>query len=145
AQQAGFDEAVAAYDRGDFAEAVRLWTPLARKGDVAAQFNLGLIYEKGRGVPADAARAAQYYLSAAESGHAKSAYNLGILHSRGALGPNRDLDAAGKWLEVAAEKGIPQAQYLLALLLVDRDYRGINPNLSEQWMRKAAAAGLPAA
>ncbi|MCC7273869.1 MAG: sel1 repeat family protein, partial [Alphaproteobacteria bacterium] len=141
AQQRPFEDAVAAYDRGDFAEAIRIWTPLARRGDVAAQFNLGLMYEKGRGVPADADRAAQWYLSAAESGHAKSAFNLGVLHSRGVLGPERNLDEAGRWLGAAAEKGIPQAQYLFALLLADRDYKAMNPNLADQWMRRAADAG----
>jgi len=45
---AGFDEGLAAYDSGNFFEALRNWQPLAERGDANAQFNLGLIYENGR-------------------------------------------------------------------------------------------------
>ena len=38
--QVGLD----AYNRGDFATALREWTPLAEQGDADAQSNLGLMY-----------------------------------------------------------------------------------------------------
>ncbi len=47
--QAGF----AAHNRGDYATALREFRPLAEQGDVDAQFNLGLMYSKGQGVPQD--------------------------------------------------------------------------------------------
>ncbi len=58
---AGFDEAVAAYKRGDYATAVREWRPLAEQGVAKAQFNLGLMYYNGRGVPQDYAQAHMWY------------------------------------------------------------------------------------
>ena len=39
-----FEEAVAAYERGDYASAMRLWRPLAEQGHAAGQFNHGLMY-----------------------------------------------------------------------------------------------------
>ncbi len=48
---ADFQKGVAAAERGDFATALREWTPLAEQGDTIAQYNLGVIYEKGKGVP----------------------------------------------------------------------------------------------
>ena len=54
---AGFDEGVAAYQRGDYATALREWRPLANQGNAAAQSNLGRMYEAGKGVP-------QYYAQA---------------------------------------------------------------------------------
>jgi uncharacterized protein len=39
-----FDDGVAAYGRGDYATAMRLWRPLADLGEAAAQFNIGLMY-----------------------------------------------------------------------------------------------------
>jgi TPR repeat protein len=45
--QKGFD----AYQSGDYATAVREWTPLAQQGDADAQKNLGVMYTKGQGVP----------------------------------------------------------------------------------------------
>jgi TPR repeat protein len=50
--RAGFDEGLAAYERGDYATALRELRPLAEQ-DAAAQFLLGLMYDEGRGVPQD--------------------------------------------------------------------------------------------
>jgi uncharacterized protein len=41
----------AAYQTGDYATALREWTPLAKQGYALVQFNLGMMYNKGRGVP----------------------------------------------------------------------------------------------
>ena len=48
---AEFQKGVDAYDRGDYATALREWKPLAEQGNAPAQFNLGLMYDKGLGVP----------------------------------------------------------------------------------------------
>ena len=50
---AGFYEGVAAYERGDYATALREFRPLAVQDHASAQFNLGLMYGEGRGVPQD--------------------------------------------------------------------------------------------
>jgi TPR repeat protein len=39
-----FEDAGAAYDKGDYATALRLWRPMAEQGNAAAQFNLGQVY-----------------------------------------------------------------------------------------------------
>ncbi len=36
-----------AYNRGDFATALREWQPLAEQGHAAAQYNLGRMYDIG--------------------------------------------------------------------------------------------------
>ncbi len=46
---AGFDEGMAAYQRGDYATAIREWRPLAEQGHAEAQYNLGLMYDIGLG------------------------------------------------------------------------------------------------
>ena len=60
--------AAAAYDKGDYATALRLWRPLAEQGDVRAQTNLGLMFYTGQGVPQDRAVAVTWYRKAAEQG-----------------------------------------------------------------------------
>ena len=40
----GFDEGKEAYDRKDYATALREWRPLAEQGHAIAQHNLGLLY-----------------------------------------------------------------------------------------------------
>jgi len=48
---ANFQRGLDAADRGDFLTALREWTPIAEQGHTNAQFNLGLMYDLGRGVP----------------------------------------------------------------------------------------------
>ena len=62
--RAGFDEGVAAFERGDYATALKEFRPLAEQGDADGQFNLGLMYDPGRGVTQPPTRAAD----GAESG-----------------------------------------------------------------------------
>jgi TPR repeat protein len=63
-----FENGVAAYNRGDYATAMRLWQPLADLGDPSAQNNLGVMYERDEGVPQDHVRAHMWFnLAAAQS------------------------------------------------------------------------------
>ncbi len=55
-----------AYQRGDYAASFRVWEPLAQAGDAKAQFGLGGLFERGRGVPLDRARAFRWYGLAAK-------------------------------------------------------------------------------
>ena len=44
---------MSAYNSGDFATALREWTPLAEQGNASAQYNLGFVYYNGEGVLQD--------------------------------------------------------------------------------------------
>ncbi len=90
---AGWDEGVAAYNRGDYATALREWRPLAKQGDAGAQIFLGFMYRKGRGVPQDYAEAVKWYRKAAEQGHARAQSNLGFMYEHG-LGVTQDYTAS---------------------------------------------------
>ncbi|WP_297540239.1 hypothetical protein [Roseovarius sp.] len=61
-----FQDGAAAAQSGNYAEAVKIWKPLADQGDVRAQYNLGVMYDKGRGADQDYARARSWYRKAAE-------------------------------------------------------------------------------
>ena len=50
---ADFQKGLTAVQSGDYATALREWTPLAEQGNASAQFGLGLMYREGRGVPQD--------------------------------------------------------------------------------------------
>jgi len=51
--RAGFEEGLAAYERGDYATALKEWQPLAVAGNADAQYYLGVMYAFGQGVPQD--------------------------------------------------------------------------------------------
>ena len=57
-----------AYAKGDYATALHAWQPLAEQGDARAQYNLGVMYAEGEGVPQDYKAAVQWYRRAAEQG-----------------------------------------------------------------------------
>ena len=56
-----YEDAIAAYNRGDYAATLRQLRPLAEKGDPAAQYKLGYMYERGQGVTQDLAVAYMWY------------------------------------------------------------------------------------
>jgi len=97
-----------AFARGDYARALREWKVVAKKGNAAAQFNLGLMYEKGLGVNLENKEAAKWYLKAAEQGHTKAQNNLGAMYAVG-LGVLKDHRRAHMWWNISALNGIKSA------------------------------------
>ena len=112
---AGFDEGLAAYNRGDYATALREWRPLAAQGNAAAQYNLGLMYDKGHGVAQFYAEAAKWYHRAAEQGVVAAQHNLGVMYYQD-QGVVQDYAEAVKWFRKAAMQGHASAQYNLGVM-----------------------------
>ena len=83
ASSADFQKGVDAAQSGDYATALREWTPLAEQGDADAQHNLGLLYDNGEGVPQNYKTAVKWYRLAAEQGNAFAQSNLGVMYSIG--------------------------------------------------------------
>ena len=77
------EAAVAAYERGDHAEALRVFRHLADDGEVTAQFYLGRMYARGEAVKQNDAEAALWYGKAAEKGCHKAQHNLGMMYLSG--------------------------------------------------------------
>ena len=65
---AGFDEGFWAYQRGDYATALREFRLLAEQGDADAQYNLGVMYANGHGMPQAMLRRCSGIGRAAEQG-----------------------------------------------------------------------------
>lgn len=80
-----------------------------------ANYNLGLIYEYGKGRPIDFAKAQQYYLTAAEKGSSQSMVRLAGVYLYG-QGMDKHAKEALYWYEKAAKLGEPEAYYRLGLM-----------------------------
>ena len=104
AWSADFLKGAVAYESGDYATALREWTPLAKQGDADAQHNLGLMYANGRGVPQDYKTAVKWLRLAAEQGDASAQGTLGLLYGMG-QGVPEDYVYAHMWFIVAASSG----------------------------------------
>ena len=109
---ADFDKGLTAAQNGDFATAFKEWTPLAEQGLAKAQFNLGVMYEYGDGVPQDYKEAVRLYRLAAEQGYARAQFNLGVMYEYGHAVP-QDYTKAVRLYRLAAEQGFADAQYNL--------------------------------
>ncbi len=100
---AGWVEALAAYQRGDYAMALREFRPLAEQGDAGAQNQLGFMYSNGHGVPQDYAKALQWWRKAAEHGYTKAQSKLGFMYRNGE-GVFQDYAKAHMWYNIAASR-----------------------------------------
>ena len=131
--QAIYNQAIAAVQKGDYATAFKILEPLAKKGDATAQHNLavlyqdglgttpeaqfmaGLMYSDGIGTAQDYKKAAQWYEKAAKKGHAEAQNNLAARYATG-TGVTRDMAKAKYWYGKAAAQGNKQAAYTLQQL-----------------------------
>jgi len=75
-----FAKARKASQSGDFKTALVEWAAWADQGDAKAQFNLGLMYDDGRGVSQCHETAANWYNLAAKQGNVDAQSNLGLLY-----------------------------------------------------------------
>jgi TPR repeat protein len=134
--QAGMD----ANNRGDYATALREWQPLAEQGDALAQYNLGVLYRKGRGVPQDDVQARQWYAKAAAQGQAKAQFNLGTLYFNGE-GVAKDYQQALRWFRLAADQGEALAQTKIGIMYDDG--QGVPQDIVQayKWYSLAATNG----
>ncbi|MDR1488887.1 MAG: sel1 repeat family protein [Desulfovibrio sp.] len=140
----GFEEGVAAYQRGDYINALRIWQRSAEAGDARATYNIGVLFDQGQGVPVDSARAAVYFLHAAQAGHARAMSNYGRLLEQG-RGVEKNEAEAALWFHKAAEEGIAEAQYNLGLMY--EGGRGVprSERDAAAWYSRAAASGQSSA
>ena len=152
---ADWNKGLTAFKSGDYATALREWTPLAEKGNARAQNAMGNIYKHGLGVPKDDNTALKWYRLSAENGEKRGQFSLGLMYASG-KGVPLDYKTALKWwtlaakqghanalnsLMVIAEKGLADAQRNLGVLYengqgVPKDYK-----TAVKWYRLAAKQG----
>ncbi|HEY3640710.1 MAG TPA: tetratricopeptide repeat protein, partial [Xanthobacteraceae bacterium] len=113
----------------------------AAEGDPAAEYEIGLRYSEGRGMPQNLAEAADWFDRAAKQGLAPAQFRLGGFYEKG-FGVKKDLDAARRLYSAAAEAGNATAMHNLAVLYSEGidgkpDYQN-----AAKWFRKAADYGL---
>jgi TPR repeat protein len=138
--QRQFDEGQTAYDRGDYAAALRLWTPLAQQSYAKAQEGIGTMYYEGRGVARDYAEAFRWFSRAAEQGDPNAPFYLGVMYHDG-LGVAMDRAEAARWYRRAADQGTAIAQVNLGAAYADGDGVARDEAEAVRWYRKAAEQG----
>jgi len=139
---AGLGEGLAAYDRGDFATALRELAPAAASGAPLAQYNLARMYFSGEGVARDSAEGLKWLRRAATAGVGLAQYQLGACYEWGIAVPQNYADAA-RWYRLAADRGVPVAQYRLGVLTINGLGVARDPVAAHTWLNVAAAGLRP--
>ena len=98
----------------------------ALRGDKVAQFQTGVIYERGIGVDVNQSGAAHWYLLSAQQGYMDAQYNVGIMYVSG-RGVEQNTTAGMMWLASAAKQGDKESRKLL-LEVIDRKYDKPTPS-----------------
>ena len=121
-------------------DAVKFLTQAAEKGQAVAQYRLGTLYERGQGVPTDAAKAAHFYELAANQGNRKAMHNLAVSFASGTA-RGKNMAEAARWFAKAAALGLSDSQFNLAVLYERGD--GVPQSLLDayKWYSIAAASG----
>lgn len=86
-----------AAEAGEFSKAADIWKKLAESGDPQAQFNLGLMYHSGSGLPRNEKEAVKWYLKAAEGGYSPARVYLVVGYEEGWFGLPKDSNKSYYW------------------------------------------------
>ena len=164
-----FNKGKDCFAQKDYKNAAEYFQKAAEEGHVDAQFNLGILYAKGLGVPKNKEDALRWLGKAASQGHAGAKKELGLLKGgmekieneiqhvedpeeqddlgRAYLhgeGVEQNYEEAAKWFRKAAEQGHRAAQFNLGM----RYYggQGVEKNLTEafKWISMAMEQGVEA-
>lgn len=115
-------------------------TRKAEGGNGEAQFQLGLAYDDGNGVPQDPELAAKWYRKSAEQGNASAQNNLGVLYRQG-QGVPEDKKEAARWFTQAAQQCNPNAAYNISIAYYNGDGVVTDPGLAFAWLVIAKQCG----
>src|ERR1035441_120037 len=74
----------------------RTLTEQAEKGNARAQYNLGVMYHTGQGVPQDNSEAVKWFRKAGDQGEAHAQFAPGLIYEQG-QGVPQDNSEAVKW------------------------------------------------
>ena len=132
------DPAYAAYQKGNYAVALRLVRPMAEQGDSRAESLLGLIYFEGHGVQRDEAEAMKWYRRAANQGDTDAQLEIGDMYHEG-RGVAQDYSEAVRWYSLAADHGNAAAQYNLGISYARGTGVPQDNVLAHMWFNLAAA------
>ena len=112
---AKYQQAMAAYERGKYQTALRLFRELAEQGQVHSQRMIGNIYDKGLGVPQNFDKAVHWYSKAATQKDPAAQYHLGLKYANG-HGVEKDPMEAYIWFAISFNNGYELAAYPLRVL-----------------------------
>jgi len=102
-----------------------IYTHALRSGDKIAQFQVGVMFERGIGVDVNQTQAAKWYEKSAIQGHMDAQYNIGLMYASG-RGIEQNEQFAIMWLASAAKQGDKEARKLLLAMIDEKANNSAN-------------------
>lgn len=96
-----YDDALSSLHRGAYESAQEQFMDLSERGHAGAQFELGLMFHRGIGLPQNYRHALKWYRLAAAGGDARARNNLGVMNRDG-QGVEQSKVMAYMWFSLAA-------------------------------------------
>ncbi len=128
----------AAFEKGDFVQAMAEWTSAAERGDSEAEFQLGMLHERGD-LKQDYKQAGHWYEKAAEQGHIGAEYRLAWIWGVGGDDFPADPAEAYKWILLASEKGLATDLKAQLEKVLDRNQQAEGQKRAAAWKEAHAA------
>jgi len=144
AAAADLQSGLAQFNHGDYKAAFATLKPLADKGDVSAQYAMGLSYYSGLGTTKNLPEAMKWFRLAAGQGLAQAEYCLGVMYAHGE-GVPVNFGTAIEWYRKAASKGYGPAYHNLGTMNANGDGVFGNLTLALAYFMVAADLGVPEA
>jgi TPR repeat protein len=88
-------------------------TKAAKGGCMEGQYNLGVLFHKGEGMPKDEKQSLAWFEKAADSGYPDAQFSIGLLYEKGKDMPKNEA-VAQAWFKKAADQGNKKAREKLA-------------------------------
>ena len=129
------------FQSGEYAQAFNCYLIAAQKGHDKAQYKLGFLYAKGKGVQKDFYEAVKWFQSSADQGNPDAQCNLGVCYEYG-YGVEPNYAEVIKYYELAANSNNANAQYKLGFCY--ETGKGVEQNDAEafKWYKLSARQGL---
>lgn len=129
---------------GNWTTAAPVCQRAAAAGDPDAELSLGMMYQRGSGVPGSPTEAYKWFRKASDDGSIRATNYLAWAYANGD-GVKRDGPAAIKLFQKSAASGNAQGEYGLGMMYANGAGAMRSDSLATLWFRKAAAQGDPLA
>lgn len=140
AQASTVEQALQAYQKGDYESAASRLRVLSEQGHADAQFYLASMYHEGKGLALDYKQAVHWFRAAANQGHARAQFSLGNAYKHG-RGVDKDDWLALSWWKRSALQSYAPAQYNYGIALLFGRGTRIDEQRALDWLSKAANSG----
>jgi TPR repeat protein len=117
------------------------WNPKSDERAIAEMnYNFGVFFEQGEGVPKNEKEAVKWFRLAAEQGHEGAQFDLGVCYADG-KGVSKDEAEAIKWYRKAADNDHSEAQFTLGSLYLNGRIVEQNTQEGMSLLRQSAEQG----